>query len=307
MPPEIAVVDAAGRLEHPGRGAAAPPDVPWWSFTKTLIAAACLRLAEAGRLELDQPLEPHPFTARQLLGHRSGLGDYGRLDSYRAAVAASGAPWPDAIVLDQVPADRLLFDPGAGFAYSNVGYLMLRRCLETRQGGGLEAVLAELVLAPLGLRRSRLARCRADMASTPFAGGHGYHPGWAFHGIVVGPVTEAALALHRLLSGDLLSPASRAAMLAALPVGGPLPGRPWRRTGYGLGLMIGAMRVSDLPVPLQVFGHSAGGPGSVGAVYHAPLVDGGRTVAVFAPGGDEGVVEHLAARLLAGGGRTVSR
>jgi hypothetical protein len=117
----------------------------------------------------------------------------------------------------------------------------------------------------------------------------------------VGPVTEAALALHRFLAGDLLSPASRSAMRAALPVGGPLPGRPWQRTGYGLGLMIGAMQARGVPVPLRVEGHSAGGPGSVGAVYRIPLADGGRTVAVFAPGSDEGIVENMAAELLAAG------
>ncbi len=311
VPPEIAVVDAAGRLEHPGSGPGScgfdALDVPWWSFTKTLIAAAVLRLAEVGRLDLDRPLEPHPFTTRQLLCHRSGLGDYGPLDSYQAAVAASGEPWSDATLLGHVPLDQLLFTPGTGFAYSNVGYLLLRRRLEGWHGAGLDVVLAEQVLEPLGLRRSRLARSPADMARTAFTDGHGYHPGWAFHGIVVGPAAEAALALHRLLSGDLLDPASRSAMLAALPVGGPLPGRPWRQTGYGLGLMIGVMRARGVPVPLQVFGHSAGGPGSVGAVYHAPLVDGCRTVAVFRPGSDEGVVEHLAAQVLAGGGQPLSR
>ncbi len=48
------------------------------------------------------------------------------------------------------------------------------------------------------------------MRATAFEGGQSYHPGWAFHGIVVGPVAEAALALHRLLRGGLLTPTSRA-------------------------------------------------------------------------------------------------
>jgi len=301
--PEIAIVDGAGRVDYRGAGAARPPDVPWWSFTKTLIAAAFLRLAEEHRCDLDRPLAPHPFTARQLLSHRSGLGDYGALAAYRDAVAADLEPWPDEVLLRRVPLDRLQFAPDSRFAYSNVGYLLLRRCLETWQGRGLEVVLHEQVLRPLGLRQSRLALCRRDMATTAFAGGRRYHPGWAFHGIVVGPVTEAALALHRLLSGDLLSPASQAAMLAARPVGGALPGRPWQQTGYGLGLMIGTMRARGGPVSLPVAGHSAGGPGSIGAVYGVRLADGRRTVAVFAPGDDEGVVEHRAAVLLAQVGR----
>ena len=105
--------------------------------------------------------------------------------------------------------------------------------MRRRNGGVIEPNAA-----PLGLRASRLAQVPADMLETVFEGGHGYHPGWAFHGFVIGPVAEAALALHRLLDGDLLTPGSRAAMLDRHPLDGPL-GSTWRTTGYGLGLMIG--------------------------------------------------------------------
>ena len=114
-----------------------------------------------------------------------------------------------------LPAEPLVFAPGTGWAYSNVGYLLVRRLIEAACGEGLAGVLQSRILAPLGLRASRLAQVPADMLETVFEGGHGYHPGWAFHGFVIGPVAEAALALHRLLDGDLLTPASRAAMLDA--------------------------------------------------------------------------------------------
>jgi D-alanyl-D-alanine carboxypeptidase len=290
-----AVVDAEGRLD---RRRADEALVPWWSFTKSLIAAAALRLAEAGRLDLDAPVDRHPFTARQFLQHRAGLGDYGGHPAYQAGVAADCEPWSDAQLFATVPLDRLLFVPGTRFAYSNVGYLLLRRLIEERFGAGLDVALADLVLGPLGLTGSRLARTRADMAPTALASSSPYHPGWAFHGVVVGPVAEAALALHRLLTGDLLAPRSLAAMLAAVPVGGALPGRPWQRTGYGLGLMIGAMQAPGGLRPLEVAGHSAGGPGSVGAVYHAVTRVGRRTAAVFAAGDDEAVAEHAVLPLL---------
>lgn len=64
---------------------------------------------------------------------------------------------------------------------------------------------------------------------------------------------------------------------------------------YGLGLMTGTMRAPD-GTPIEVLGHSAGGPGSVGAVYHAPAT--GRTVAVFAER-DGDAAEYEAVRLLA--------
>ena len=159
--------------------------------------------------------------------------------------------------------------------------------------------LRDLILGPLDLRSSRLAETPDDMLLTVFAGGHGYHPGWVYHGLVVGPAIEAALALHGLLEGDLLRPASRAAILACHPTGGPLAGRPWVTRGYGLGLMMGTMRSAGLPRPVQMIGHSANGPGSVGAVYHAPHGIGCRTVAVFTAGSDEAIAEDEALRYLA--------
>ncbi|HYF58059.1 MAG TPA: serine hydrolase domain-containing protein [Burkholderiaceae bacterium] len=274
--------------------------VPWWSFTKTLVAVAALRLVEQGRLALDAPLPAAPFTLRQLLQHRAGLGDYGALPAYRAAVERADEPWSDDVLFRHVPPSRLLFAPGEGWAYSNVGYLLARRTIEAACGAGLDRVLEEQVLGPLGLAGSRFARGPDDMRATAFEGGRGYHPGWVRHGLVVGPAVEAALALHRILNGGLLSPASRAALLAAHPVGGPPPGRPWTSAGYGLGLMIGTMRGPGADAPLDVVGHSAGGPGSVGAVYHAPRARPRLTVAAFAAGPDGGLVEDAALRRLAG-------
>ena len=230
-----AVVDGAGRV----RDGSSTAIVPWWSFTKTLIAACALRLVEEGRLRLDTPVAGQTYTLRALLQHRAGVGNYGSLADYHAAVARRDQPWADAELFAHVAPEPLAFSPGTGWAYSNVGYLLVRRLIEAACGEGLAGVLQSRILAPLGLRTSRLAQVPADMLETVFEDGHGYHPGWAFHGFVIGPVAEAALALHRLLSGDLLTPASRAAMLDCHPLGGPLPDRPWHTTGYGLGLMMG--------------------------------------------------------------------
>lgn len=269
--------------------------VSWWSFTKTLLATCAMRLVEQGRLDLDRPVEGYPFTLRHLLQHRAGVGNYGGMPAYEEAIASGQAPWNDAELFARVPLDRLLFEPGSGFAYSNVGYLLVRRLVERARGTDLGTVLQDLVLKPLGLGSARLATTREDMDATVFTGGHGYHPGWAFHGTVVGPASEAALCLHRLLTGDLLAARSLAAMRRGQPVGGPVPGRPWMAPSYGLGLMTGTMRAPD-GTPIEVLGHSAGGPGSVGAVYHAPAT--GRTVAVFAER-DGDAAEYEAVRLLA--------
>lgn len=289
-----AAVNAEGGLERDGSRAV----VPWWSFTKTLIAACALRLAEDGRLALDRPLPDLPYTLRQLLQHRAGVGNYGGLRDHHEAVARGDAPWSDDELFTRVPADRPLFPPGTGWSYSNVGYLIVRRAIEGACGSGLGEALRGLVLAPLGLDSARLAETAADMRLTVFGTGRDYHPGWVFHGVVIGPVAEAALALHRLLDGDLLSPASRAAMLDRHPIGGAVEGRPWTTTGYGLGLMMGTMMRPGMAEPLPVAGHSAGGPGSVGAVYRSVGRNRARTAAVFVAGSDEGIAEDRALGLL---------
>jgi CubicO group peptidase (beta-lactamase class C family) len=289
-----AAIDANGQ---PSDGASTAV-VPWWSFTKALIAACALRLSEQDRIALDQPLSGLPYTPRQLLQHRGGVRDYGPLPEYRAAVARGDVPWSDDELFARVPPGSLHFLPDGGWGYSNVGYLLLRRLLESTYAAGLQEVLGELILRPLELKSSRLAETRDDMEATAFEGGHGYHPGWVYHGLVIGPVVEAALALHRLLNGNLLAPDSRAALLDQYRIGGPLAGRPWAETGYGLGLMIGTMKRASLPRPLRVVGHSVGGPGSVGAVYTSS--DSGRylTAAAFSAGADEGVAENEVLRFL---------
>lgn len=48
---------------------------PYWSFTKTVISACALKLAERDALALDAPLPGGDFTLRHLLHHASGLPD----------------------------------------------------------------------------------------------------------------------------------------------------------------------------------------------------------------------------------------
>jgi CubicO group peptidase (beta-lactamase class C family) len=53
--------------------------VPWWSFTKTVLAVAALRLVERGVLSLDEKIAGEPFTLAHLLRHEAGFPDYGGL------------------------------------------------------------------------------------------------------------------------------------------------------------------------------------------------------------------------------------
>ncbi|WP_153020747.1 serine hydrolase, partial [Pseudomonas sp. BMS12] len=97
--------------------------VPWWSFTKTVLAATALTLVRDGLVRLDDEVAEGPFTLRQLLRHQAGLADYAELAEYHAAVAAGAAPWPADEMLRRLDATRLRYPPGEGWCYSNVGYL----------------------------------------------------------------------------------------------------------------------------------------------------------------------------------------
>ncbi|MBE9166858.1 serine hydrolase [Pleurocapsales cyanobacterium LEGE 06147] len=71
-------------------------------------------------------------TLRQLLSHTSGLPDYGGVPGYSEAVKAHpSSPWSTEAFLDLVCTQGLQFAPGKGWAYSNIGYLLVNAPLMT--------------------------------------------------------------------------------------------------------------------------------------------------------------------------------
>ena len=277
---EAGVLTEAHGLDQP---------VPWWSFTKTILAATALVLVRDGQLALDCPVRSRPFTLRQLLQHQSGLADYGGLAAYHEAVARGDEPWPVSELLERTDARRLRYEPGQGWGYSNIGYLMVRELIEETAGEDLSAAISRLVLHPLGIDGARIARTRAELAGVAMGSASSYHPGWVYHGLAVGPLRDAALLLDRLMTGALLPPDLLEAMRRAHPVSEPNSRRPWNLAGYGLGLMSGIASSGH-----KVMGHTGGGPGSVIAVYHRPDAAPPFTAAAFAFGDDLGQVEEIA-------------
>lgn len=269
------------------------PTVPWWSFGKTVLAAAALSLVRDGLTGLDEPVAEGPFTLRQLLRHEAGLADYSELPQYHAAVAHHDQPWPADELLQRLDARRLRYTPGDGWRYSNVGYLYIVRLIERVTGLGLEQALAQQVFNPLNLSRIRLAKTRADLHGVNMGAAPDYDPGWVYHGLLTGPLDEAALCLDRLLGGPLLPPELLREMQTARQLGGPIPGRPWATPGYGLGLMQGGESSGRM-----LSGHTGGGPGSVVAVYRSVEGDRSASCAVFHTGAEEGAVEFEAVERL---------
>jgi CubicO group peptidase (beta-lactamase class C family) len=268
---------------------------PWWSFTKTVLAAAALALVRDGLIALDEPVRHRPYSLRHLLQHRSGLVNYGLLLAYHEAVERGDDPWPVSTLLERLDGDRLRYPVGAGWEYSNIGYLVVGQVIEVLTGEDLGTALKRLVLRPLGIETPRLARERADLDHVAMGSAQGYHPGWVYHGLLVGSVEDAALLLDRLMAGDLLPPALQRDMLTPFALPGPIPGRPWTAPGYGLGLMIG-----ETTGGLMVAGHTGGGPGSTIAVYRDLNKGSNQTAAFFVTSEDQTPTEEGAFALLRG-------
>lgn len=265
---------------------------PYWSFTKTVIAICALTLAERGVIQLDSLIDGQPYTLRQLLRHTSGLADYGQIIDYHRDVASNSLPWPRDKLLAAVLAQGQLFSPGQGWSYSNTGYMLAREHIEKASGKDFASLVNEIIVLPLGLRHVEFATLPHQFAKLHWKAAALYHPGWVYHGCLTGTPTEAAKILHALFSGKLLGEESLQQMLICTPLGGAIPGRPWRECGYALGLMSGTVEGLG-----RVIGHSGAGPFCVNAVYHFPDRADPVTVACFTDGNDEGIAEFFATRL----------
>ena len=282
-------IDAAGGLET----CADHARVPWWSFTKTALATAALQLVGQGHFGLDERIDSRPFTLRQLLQHRAGVPNYGGLASYHEAVRRGDKPWEIGQLLDRVVADRLDFDPGHSWRYSNVGYLFVRQLIEKAVDRDIGSALRYLIFDGLGLESVRMATSAEDLAETAWGNRAEYDPGWVYHGLLIGTPGDAVRFLHNLMSGDVLQRELLTEMTMRHPISErPLSGRPWETTGYGLGLMIGRMVSAGVAM-----GHSGAGPGSVSAVYYFGDRPTPCTVAAFSTGDQEGRTEHEVVRL----------
>ncbi|GFE67313.1 serine hydrolase domain-containing protein [Litoreibacter roseus] len=265
---------------------------PYWSFSKTAIAICALKLVEAQVLTLDALLEDQPFTLRQLLGHTSGLPDYGSLREYHAAVARADEPWSHEQLLDATLSQGALFAPGDGWSYSNIGYLLIRGLIEQKTEKPLGDAISEMICRPLGLESVTFWDSLDQSAALYCDAATGYDPRWVYHGCLIGSASDASHLLHALFTDDLLRSDTLAEMLNRRSFGGAIPGRPWTECGYALGLMSGEVSGAGRGI-----GHSGGGPFSVNAVYHYPDLADPMTIACFTDGTDEGVAEFAAAEI----------
>ncbi|MFJ9040089.1 serine hydrolase domain-containing protein [Streptomyces sp. NPDC102406] len=135
------------------------------STTKVVTAAAVLRLAADGRLNLNAPVQRylsglfhgtafhHPVSVRQLLDHTSGIqpGD-GWGESFAEVYAHRFDVFPVRRVVASALAKGPEFRPGRQQHYLNINYTLLGMLIERVTGRPYEEVATRLVLRPAGMR-----------------------------------------------------------------------------------------------------------------------------------------------------------
>ena len=135
------------------------------SIAKQLTAAGALTLVRDGKLDLDDPIVRFlpegkgvwdGIRVRHLLAHTSGIPDYCHDDEKYPSRPLDRASSPDtATLVTELAASPLNFRPGADWAYSNSGYLLLSVLIERVAQQPFAAFMQDRVFAPLGMKQTR--------------------------------------------------------------------------------------------------------------------------------------------------------
>jgi methyl acetate hydrolase len=176
VPGVVALVTGPDGVLYEGAAGEATPDTMFRfaSMTKAMATVAALALVEEGRLELDQPvasilpefgelqvlegfdgetprLRPPaaPATIRHLMTHTAGHGYWFGSEDLQRYHAATGVPNAFSGLRASLRTP-LLFEPGTAWSYG-INTDWLGQVVETLEGKGLDAVLAERIWAPLGM------------------------------------------------------------------------------------------------------------------------------------------------------------
>ena len=196
------------------------------SISKPVAIMGMLRLVEAGRLDLDEPVETYlsswavpdhdfdePVTLRRLASHTAGTNVHGFPGYARSAARPTtagvlrGEGNTDAVVVD--------LEPGTRHRYSGGGTTILQLVVEDVTGRRFEDYMSEAVLNPAGMTHSTFAQPLPEDRWGEAAAGHrtdgsrveeGWHvyPEKAAAGLWTTPTDLARLAVEvqRSLRGE---------------------------------------------------------------------------------------------------------
>ncbi|MGW7087147.1 serine hydrolase domain-containing protein [Streptomyces sp. NPDC054871] len=274
------------------------------SATKTFVATVLLQLEAEGRLDLDDKVDKwlpgvvqgnghdgRRISVRQLLNHTSGIFGYTadpeflergftekflehRYDTYTPAQLVG-------IAMRHEP----LFEPGAGWSYSNTNYTLAGMIIEKVSGHPYEDEIGRRIIKPLGLYVTSVPR---TASSVPKPSSRAYsklslapkptdptqdvtelNPSAAGPaGAMISGSGDLNRFYSALLGGKLLPAAQLKEMKTTVPVSGA-----GLITGYGLGLM-----KFEPSCGLSLWGHGGNIQGSASQAVTTP--DGKHSLAL---------------------------
>ena len=252
---------------------------PLYSISKTILAVFALDLHEKGVIDLDAPisiqLDPEipgwlrNASLRHLLAHRSGLADYGSLDSYHSAVKANPSAVPEKNyfineIFKKGPQSKL----DDSFLYSNVGYYIIKEIIQNKMNLNLHDIFSKIVGSKLNIHMEYLSGTSSNLmdgissylSSPPTKINSLYNFDWVFHGSFCSDISN----LNQLFFNieTLLTEKNFSEMTKLHKINFSYP---HYNASYGLGLM-GDMESKFGPI----YGHNGGGPGFSTAVYRIP-------------------------------------
>ncbi|MHB1194154.1 MAG: serine hydrolase domain-containing protein [Longimicrobiales bacterium] len=198
------------------------------SVSKSFMAALVLKLAEEGRLELDDKLTEHwpdcpvpnadSMTIRQLLSHTAGVFDHLNADVFWDDPANTPTKvWALEEILGFAARNGPLFAPGTSYAYSNTGICVLGGVVERILGTSYSQAVAQRLAGPMGLTNTIYDDFSTANAKIPglaeSAAAYGYHASAACAaGAMVSSPTDMVRFGRQVYGGRFVSASSTAEM-----------------------------------------------------------------------------------------------
>ncbi len=177
------------------------------SVTKSFTALAVMQLVEAGKLELDAPVQRYlpwfrvadaeasaQITLRHLLNHTSGLS---MAQGQEILANLDDQPGANERQLRALSTIKLSHPVGSTFNYNNTNYNLLGLIVEVTSGESYADYIQKHIFNPLGMTRSYASK--AEALKNGLAMGHRY---WFGHPV---PAHNLPIPLGSLPSGQLIS------------------------------------------------------------------------------------------------------
>jgi D-alanyl-D-alanine carboxypeptidase len=197
------------------------------SNTKAFTVTSVLKLADQGKLGLDDPIDRYVtgvpggdrITLRQLAAMRSGLYDYTD-DTNPKLPQQPSRQWLPRELLEIAFRQPLQFPPGSDFDYSNTNTVLLGVVVEKVSGQSLASFIEQNILKPEGLTRT-VFPAAAEFPS-PHAQGYfklpdgkivdatDWNPSWGWaSGNMISTLDDMRVWTRDLALGKLISPAMK--------------------------------------------------------------------------------------------------